>query len=388
MAVTQLKDGRWIVQYPNPDKEKGPRLIREYFGRGPTAQAQAEKRDQELSLKQTRPRKDQHEGPLFLDLAADYLKFKSFSPNSTKHAEIRLEANILPLLGNIPAIKLTYNDIDRYLIERRQQGLKNPKMKHETKNSTIRREITDIKAILNWAVKRRPPLIPYNPIRDYKSPESDDDVIMPPSPAEAEAILKHANERIRRAIALSWYTGLRPGAVELLSLTWSNVLWDRGVIRVQSAHKGGPELRDVPIHPNFIDELKSWWETDKKGFGPIIHYRGKPLRKLQTPWERTLKKAGIKRRIRPYDLRHYFVTTAIEEGTDYKTLSEIVGSSPETLRRHYQHVSNESRQKAVARMPKLNLPPAAEPPQKRKKPLKKGGKPTGNTGNNPGNIKK
>ncbi|MFZ3047446.1 MAG: site-specific integrase, partial [Desulfatirhabdiaceae bacterium] len=343
MSVTQLKDGRWIVQYPNPDKGEKPRLIREYFGRGPSARLKAEQRDSDLSLKQTRPKAVDDSEPRFYELAAEYLKYKNFSANSSKHAGIRQKANILPLLGPTPAIKLTYTDMDRYVIERRQQGLKNPKMKHETKNSTIRREITDIKAILNWAVKRRPPLIPYNPIRDYKSPEADDAVIMPPTPEEAAAILSVANERLRRAIALSWYTGLRPGAVELLSLTWSNVLWDRNVIRIQSAHKGGPELRDVPIHPDFLLELRKWWETDGKGFGPIIHYRGKPILKLQMPWERALKKAGIKRRIRPYDLRHYFVTRAIEEGTDYKTLSEIVGSSPETLRRHYQHVSNESR---------------------------------------------
>jgi hypothetical protein len=32
MSLHQLKDGRWIVQYPN--REPLPRLKREYFGRG------------------------------------------------------------------------------------------------------------------------------------------------------------------------------------------------------------------------------------------------------------------------------------------------------------------------------------------------------------------
>jgi len=83
MAVTQLKDGRWIVQYPRQDKEiKGPRLIREYFGRGPSARLKAEQRDADISLKQTRPKTIENSGPLFYELAAEYLKYKSFSANS------------------------------------------------------------------------------------------------------------------------------------------------------------------------------------------------------------------------------------------------------------------------------------------------------------------
>lgn len=352
MAVAKLKDGRWVVYYVNPSPP--PKIKKEYFGRGPTAQALARKRDHELNLRRTRPRtKEEIQGPIFAELAAEYLEHRGFSENSKKHLEIRLVANILPAIGSIPAIKITSIDLDRYVQGRRES----------VKNSTIRREITDIKAILNWAVKRNPPLIPYNPIRDYSAPPPDDDVIFPPTLEEVTAIIKHSNDRLYRAIKLSWYTGLRPGAVELLSLTWSNVLWESRVIRIRSAHKGGPEQRDVPIHPDFFDELRSWWEKDGRGFGPIVHYHGKPIRKLQLQWERTLKKAGITRRLRPYDLRHFFVTKAIESGIDYKTLSEIVGSSPETLRRHYQHVSHHARQKAVAVMPTLDIKPESGKPK-------------------------
>lgn len=202
----------------------------------------------------------------------------------------------MPAIGDASAIKLIFTDIDNYVNARRKT----------VKDNTIRREIVDIKAILNWSVKRRPPLIPYNPIRDYPAPQADDDVITPPTSEEAQAIMQYANERLLRAIKISWYTGLRPGAIELLSLTWANVLWDRGVIR-----------------------------------------------SILNPWKQAMAKAGITRRLRPYDLRHLFVTRAIEAGIDYKTLSDIVGSSPETLRKHYQHVSNEARRKAISIMPKF-----------------------------------
>jgi integrase len=217
--------------------------------------------------------------------------------NSKNLLSIRLEANILPFIDNIPAARLTHDTLEKYVRHRRKT----------VKANTVRRELVDIKVILNWAIKRHPPLIPYNPVRDFPMPKSDDAVITPPSPHECTEILKHANQRLMRGIKLAWCTGLRPGAVELMSLTWGAVLWDRRVIRIQSAHKGGPALRDVPIHPDFFDELKIWWDADNNGFGPIIHLKGKLIKSLKIAWTTAKEKAGIKRRLRLYDLRHDFL---------------------------------------------------------------------------------
>ncbi len=95
-----------------------------------------------------------------------------------------------------------------------------------------------------------------------------------------------------------------------------------------------------------------WYAEDKKK-GHIVHYHGKPIKKIQTSWEGALSRAGITRRIRPYDLRHNFITQALADGADLKALSEIVGSRPETLMRHYQHVTRELHRQTVAKIPAL-----------------------------------
>jgi integrase len=59
-------------------------------------------------------------------------------------------------------------------------------------------------------------------------------------------------------------------------------------------------------------------------------------------------------RIRPYDLRHAFATTALERDVDIKALSEIMGSRPETRMRTYQHVSTKLRRESINRMPALS----------------------------------
>jgi site-specific recombinase XerD len=77
------------------------------------------------------------------------------------------------------------------------------------------------------------------------------------------------------------------------------------------------------------------------------------VNKIATAWASTLERARITRRLRPYDLRHLFVTRAIERGAALKPLAEIVGSRPETLMRFYQHVS------AAAHRQTINLIPPA-----------------------------
>lgn len=365
MAITTLPDGRVICYYRVPEtrperlaKGKKSRLIKEYFGRGPDAEATAKKRNDELGLKKHRPPK-RREGPTVSELAKSYYENKNFNENSKKHLKIRLEAKLMPFFGHMYAIRLTDQDLDNYVQKRRRDPIYSrsdpPKIiRYGVKDATIARELTDLQAILNWSVKRRPALIRFNPVRDYKKPAQDNEIILPPTMKETTLIIKHAPPHLVRAIKLSYYLGLRPGAVELLKLTWSDINWGSKTILVRSAHKGGPQRRHVPLHDELFKELKAWHKKDQQnGIGHIIHYHGKPIKKIQSAWEGTLARAGITRRIRLYDLRHNFITQALEGGADVKALSEIVGSAPETIMRHYQHVTRKLHRKTVAKIPSL-----------------------------------
>ena len=351
MAIRQLKDGRWAVYY-----RKDGKLKWEYFGRGLHAQAAALKRNEELHLAKRRPPKPRS-GPTLAELAKAYLAAKHFNANSAKCLALRLSANILPALGHRSAVRLTHQDLDRYVEKRLQK----------VKASTVRREITDIKAILNWAASTQPRLIPFNPVHNYRPPKPDDAVILPPTREETEAILSAAAPHLRRAILLSYYLGLRPGSVELLRLTCDAVNWENQTILVLSAHKGGPEKRAVPIHPDLLPILRSWYSQDQAS-GPIIHYFGQPIKSIKRAWASALRRAGITRRLRPYDLRHAFVTQALERGADIKALAEIVGSRPETLMRTYQHVSHELRRRTVEKIPGLDYTKYSQNPNKKGRP--------------------
>lgn len=353
MAYTQLKDGRWIAYW----LEKGKRK-RKYFGRGAEAEERARTFHESLGLAKRRP-PQRATGPTFGDLAAAYAEARNFNQNSLELFLIRMEKIIFPVFQDKPASKITHLDLDNYVRTRRQT----------VKDATIRREITDIKAVLNWAASRQPPLIGYNQVHNYKAPEEDNAIIQPPTMEETAAIMSHAAPHLVRVITLAYYLGLRPGAVELLSLKWRQVNWENKTILIMSAHKGGPEKRVAPLHKSLVKILRAWHKEDInfKGVDNIICYQKRPIKSIKHSWKTALKAAGITRRIRPYDLRHQMITRALEEGADIKALSEVVGSSPETLRKHYQHVSSELKRQTVAMIPDIQLSRKQAPKKKLKK---------------------
>lgn len=89
---------------------------------------------------------------------------------------------------------------------------------------------------------------------------------------------------------------------------------------------------------------------------PLIHYRGRPVRSISRAWRNTLRRAGIERRIRPYDLRHAFASRALDNAADLKCVAEVMGHANEKMIvRFYRHTSARQRRKAVNAAPSLGL---------------------------------
>ncbi|MCF8070043.1 MAG: tetratricopeptide repeat protein [Desulfobacterales bacterium] len=265
MAGRLRKDGRWEVYYRDP---KTGRRRSEYFGRGTEGRTAAYNRNDELGLGRGRRSKRQ-QVVSFGELAKTYLQSKHFSEKSRRELKGGMEAHILPVFGNRPAMAITDQDLDNYIRTRRSQKNRNYKDKKKAptvKASTVNREITDIKGILNFAVKRKPPLIPWNPVRDYQKPADDYDVILPPSAEKTEKILALSIDKETIGEAHPDY------ATDLLH----NLA---GVIRAQGRYSEAEELyrqaldislaalgRDHPTTKTCEDNLKSLLEKMKKGF--------------------------------------------------------------------------------------------------------------------------
>ena len=365
MSIHQLSDGRWFVQYP--DKLKTGKKKRKYFGREPGAEEKAKAFNDSLMLgKQGRKKKKDHSA-YFVDLVNEYAhgRLAHIQESTLQNFMWKMDGVILPELGNIRAMSIIPKKIDDYVKIRltksrtikqvTKTGVVINRTIQPAKKTTIHREISDIRAVLNWSVRRR--LIAFNPLDKYEMPKRDDDIILYPGQAEIDAILKHCPERLTRAISISYYTGLRPGQRELYSMRWHHIDFQANTIIVKSAKKGSKyKHRLVPVHPEFTSILKQWYDKDDNPNGAIIHYRGKPVKSLKKAFAKAKKDAKITRRLRMYDFRHAFASLLLKNKADLKSTSELLGHSrTETTTRIYQHTDFNMHQDAVGKLPALNL---------------------------------
>jgi integrase len=331
MGVHKLSDGRWFLEHRVEGKKR-----REYFGRGLQAEAAARARFSELELRpygQVRRKS----GPTFREVVRAYLldRQESLADSTIAGMLPKIESIYLPALGDILATNVNETRIRQYVDERCRL----------VKRTTVHRELSDIRAILNWAVKKR--VIASNNMAGATFPKRDDERIRPPSSEEVKRILEHSPDHLRRCLLIGWFCGLRMGE-ELFSLKWHAVDWDRQQLFIVSADKGGLPDRPVPIASIFLPHLAKWFAEDgEKDDLHIIRWNGKRIYKIKTAWAKAKAKAGITRRLRPYDLRHSFATDLMDAGADCNTVGDLMGHKDKSTTAYvYNHVSA-SRSRAV-----------------------------------------
>jgi len=285
--------------------------------------------------------------PTFAQLALAHLRRTDITEITRKQDVYHIK-HILPVLGNLSVSQLTkehFKRLESYLRDIRGN-----------KQNTIHRRISVARAVLNWAERVR--LIKESPIPHYRCERGQDLKLRPPTPGEIRKIISVAPEHLKRAIILSFYLGVRPGASELLKLEWANVDLERGTVLVYSAQKNkSAPWREVFIKPEILPLIEKWKQHDELFDIPwMITWKGKRISTIKNAWLSTLKRAGIKRRIRPYDLRHSFATEALAAGGDDKAVAETMGHADTTMiRRHYQHVLDSQKKAVTQNLPNITF---------------------------------
>ena len=275
-------------------------------------------------------------------LSTLYLARPDLAP-STRKMDFYHFKTVSPSIGHIPANALTKDDLKEFEKMQRDAGIK---------QNTIQRRISVVRAIINWAVEQG--LIQENPVAGYRCKRGADEKLPPPSPAETRALIDAAPPHLMRAITLSYYFGVRVGESELLQLKWADFDPDRRRFRVWSAQKNKNQpWRDIDVVDSLYGMLLRWYEADQAaGLTHLVTYRGKPIKSIKTAWKTCKEKAGITRRIRPYDLRHAFATEAIANEADLKAVADLMGhATTSMIHRHYQHVVDKQKRKVVESVP-------------------------------------
>lgn len=153
---------------------------------------------------------------------------------------------------------------------------------------------------------------------------------------QATKNLKH-----RVCITLLYSSGLRIG--ELLRLQLKDLDFDRGMLRIEMSK--GRKDRFVPIAVSILPMLNNYLttyrpkrfliENDKNG----TSYAATSVRSFL---QRSIKSAGIKKRVTPHTLRHSYATHLLEGGTDIRYIQTLLGHAKPETTMIYTHVHSEA----------------------------------------------
>ncbi|MGI0129106.1 MAG: tyrosine-type recombinase/integrase [Thermoplasmata archaeon] len=350
-----------------PDPDTGKRLRKAVYGR--TQQEVVDKLTEELA-KHKRGEQPKPGRRTVEEYMQSWLKRVDVKPRSLEHYELVVRKHIVPIIGSKTLAKLTPNDVELLLANRRKAGL-SPRSVHH------------VRAVLRNALRKavRDRLVPFNAASMADAPEVPMVEMHTFTPEEVRVFL-HAvrGRRLEALYVTTLAVGLRQG--EGLGLRWSDIDLERGTLRISRAlqwirPQGQPHAVPTLVEPKsrtsrravelpavalealrahrkrWVDErlhLGDKWlnEWDLVFVGPM----GQPLNP-KTVWRDyrdVLKSAGLPL-IRYHDLRHSCASLLLLHGVPARMVQEILGHSSISLTLGtYSHVLPGLREQAKAAM--------------------------------------
>ena len=259
-----------------------------------------------------------------------------------------INRHIKPLLGNRKLASLTKADVQRFQADvtlgksaaMEKTGKKRGKAIVRGGPGTAARATTVLCAALSFAVERG--LRDTNPGRGVKlnKLQSRSRFL---STAELTAlgdVLVEEEQKTEQvwivaAIRLLSLTGCRKG--EILSLKWSYVDPERGMLRLPDSKTGA---KVVPVGQPVIDLLTALPRLAGSEYVlPSVTSDG-PLVGLQKAWERIRVKAGLTD-VRLHDLRHSFASVAVGAGNSLYIVGRILGHKDSRTTEIYAHLADD-----------------------------------------------
>lgn len=235
------------------------------------------------------------------------------------------------------------------------EGYKAARLKENVKHSTVNRCLAILRKMFNLAVEwgylqeehQKPKFKLFSEKDNLKERILTRD--------EEAKLFQASSSHLRPILTVALHTGMRLG--EILGLTWGQVDFKKGLIRVERTKSG--LSRVIPINSTLHEALRAQKSPDADASLFRNAKTGKPLTSVKTAFLAACRRAGIAG-LRFHDLRHTFASRLIENGADIITVKELLGHSSVKITERYTHSQGEQKKFAVSlltvRGPKLASP--------------------------------
>jgi integrase len=273
---------------------------------------------------------------IFDNLCGEYLVYSEANKESSRRDRTSIK-NLLKAFSGRFVSEIRARDLERYMVQRIQND--------GVKAATVNREVSCIKHIYTKAVDWG--YVSENHLRSvkkFKEPPGRDRCL---SQEEMNQLLDCCPQHIRPVVVTALRTGMRKS--EIFRLRWSDVDFVRKCIKVTKSKNN--QSRHIPIDHVLYTLLLRLPRNAEHDF-VFSGKHGKPIRSIQTAWQRALSKANITD-FRFHDLRHTYASYLASNGTDPGTLMRLLGQKTIAMTLRYSHLSDDALRRAVD---KLNMP--------------------------------
>ncbi len=297
---------------------------------------------------------------------AVYTVAQAMADYAAEHGESRAtwDNNVRPAIrefldffgADAPAASITPDRIEAYIRWSRQQptmtyvgGPRGGGKLVVRKDAPLRseastnRRLSTLRAALRWAAERG--RMPGVKVRSLEEPEP---LPNPITPLDARAILMHAPPHLQVVIALGTLAGLRKA--EIVSLDWRRVDLVRRVIWFEEQDVKGRRAQSVVINDALHSVLSAVQDQQRREAGlqpgqtlrgPVVRYRGRPIKGVRRSWEKALRDAGLAGAYTLHDTRAAFCTALADAGMSPLQVQKAARHrSITTTMRHYVRVAD------------------------------------------------
>lgn len=310
----------------------------------------------------------------YKELVEEWLEEKKHYVKESTYAlyTYEMRSYILPMLGEIELADITEEVLQDCTLQWQKMPLNDGKPRN---NSVIQNWIVLVKQTLNYAVRKG--YLAQFKMHIYISPNKkrktnlEEEYIF--TPAEQQKIIHYAATTLTPqvvGIALCLSSGLRIG--EICALQWKDIDTENQVIYITktiqriynkesmphtkvviTTPKSSSSIRVIPLSSSICQLIRDIQDCGIDGDLYFLSSTNVPFepRKYRRNYEKILNRLEI-----PYRnfhcLRHTFATRCVENGGDYKCVSEILGhSSIKITMDRYVHPRMEQKREIVEMLP-------------------------------------
>lgn len=220
-----------------------------------------------------------------------------------------------PALKDMPIRDITLTMCEQWFAGRKQ----------EVSPYRINGEMITLRMIFTFAVREG--FIMDNPARGLRPAKLPRTQIKAPTRNDVVKVVQRLRSRkddeTANFVELLGYSGMRKN--EACSILWEDVDFDKGWFRVTGGEKGtkNRQIRYVPLFPN----MRTLLERIKSSKGQVSpQERVINIRECRKGVASACQQIGVNR-FNLHSLRHWFTSNAIENGVDFKVISNWIGHS-------------------------------------------------------------